>query len=91
MVRTINEINQKIKEGKAVVVTAEEILDVVKKRGMKRALKEVDVVTTGTFGPMCSCINFGHSKPRLKVGRGVCRLCLSACPYGAVEVLLEGA
>lgn len=95
MVRNINEINQKIKEGKAVVVTAEEILDVVKKRGMKRALKEVDVVTTGTFGPMCSsgaCINFGHSKPRLKVGGGeVCRLCLSACPYGVVEVLLEGA
>lgn len=73
MVRTIDEINQKIKEGKAVVVTAEEIVGVVKKRGVKRALKEVDVVTTGTFGPMCSsgaCINFGHPEPRLKVGGG---------------------
>jgi uncharacterized protein (DUF39 family) len=73
MARTIAEINEKIKKGKAVVVTAEEIIDIVKERGIKQAAQEVDVVTTGTFGPMCSSgvyLNIGHSKPRMKLGGG---------------------
>lgn len=68
-VKTYEEINQKIRKGEAVVVTAEEIIDIVKEKGVKKAAKEVDVVTTGTFGPMCSSgafINFGHSKPKIK-------------------------
>ncbi len=75
--RTIKEINQKIKKGEAVVVTAEEIIDLVDKKGIKKAAEEVDVVTTGTFGPMCSSgayFNIGHSKPRIKLGGGVCKL-----------------
>ncbi len=73
MAKTIKEINEKIKEGKAVVVTAEEIIDIVKQKGIKKAAQEVDVVTTGTFGPMCSSgvyFNIGHSKPRIKLGGG---------------------
>jgi len=73
MAKTIGEINEKIKEGKAVVVTAEEIIDIVKQRGIKKAAQEVDVVTTGTFGPMCSSgayFNIGHAKPRIKLGGG---------------------
>jgi uncharacterized protein (DUF39 family) len=73
MAKTIEEINEKIREGKAVVVTAEEIIDVVKQKGLKKAAQEVDVVTTGTFGPMCSSgayLNIGHSKPRIKLGGG---------------------
>ncbi|MDD4984965.1 MAG: homocysteine biosynthesis protein [Dehalococcoidales bacterium] len=73
MTKTIAEINEKIKEGKAVVVTAEEIIDIVKEKGTRKAAEEVDVVTTGTFGPMCSSgayINIGHSKPRIKLGGG---------------------
>ncbi len=73
MAKTIEEINEKIGEGKAVVVTAEEIIDIVKQKGVKRAAQEVDVVTTGTFGPMCSSgvyFNIGHSKPRIKLGGG---------------------
>jgi uncharacterized protein (DUF39 family) len=73
MTRTIAEINERIKIGKAVVVTAEEVIDIVEERGIKRATKEVDVVTTGTFGPMCSSgvyLNIGHSKPRIKLGGG---------------------
>ncbi|GAH72510.1 unnamed protein product, partial [marine sediment metagenome] len=73
MAKTIDEINEKIKEGKAVVVTAEEIIDIVKQEGTKRAAEKVDVVTTGTFGPMCSSgayLNIGHSKPRIKLGGG---------------------
>ena len=73
MAKTIEEINEKIKQGKAVVVTAEEIIAIVKQKGAKRAAQEVDVVTTGTFGPMCSSgafLNIGHSKPRIKLGGG---------------------
>ncbi|MFH1904545.1 MAG: homocysteine biosynthesis protein [bacterium] len=68
-VKTYEEINKKIRSGEAVVVTAEEIIDIVEERGIKKAAKEVDVVTTGTFAPMCSSgafISFGHSKPKIK-------------------------
>ncbi len=70
--RSIEEINKKIKEGKAVVVTAEEMVDIVKSEGVKNAFKKVDVVTTGTFGVMCSSgafINFGHTKPKIKASK----------------------
>ncbi|MGE5613516.1 MAG: homocysteine biosynthesis protein [Bacillota bacterium] len=70
--KSIDEINEKIKSGKVVVVTAEEIIDIVAEKGVKQAAKEVDVVTTGTFGPMCSSgafINFGHSNPPIKMTR----------------------
>jgi L-aspartate semialdehyde sulfurtransferase len=73
MSKTIEEINQKIRKGEAVVFTAEEIIGVVKEKGLKKAAEEVDVVTTGTFGPMCSSgayFNIGHSKPRIKLGGG---------------------
>lgn len=75
--KTIKEINEKIKKGEAVIVTAEEVIDLVEKKGSKKAAQEVDVVTTGTFGPMCSSgayFNIGHSKPRIKLGGGICKL-----------------
>lgn len=71
--KTIAEINDKIKKGKVVVVTAEEIIDLVEEKGIKKATQEVDVVTTGTFGPMCSSgvyLNIGHAKPKIKLGGG---------------------
>jgi L-aspartate semialdehyde sulfurtransferase len=70
--RTIQEINEKIKQGKVVVVTAEEMTDLVKRKGAGKAAQEVDVVTTGTFSPMCSSgafINFGHTKPAVKAAK----------------------
>ncbi len=73
MAKTIREINEKIKKGKAVVVTAEEIIELVEKDGVQKTAEKVDVVTTGTFGPMCSSgayFNVGHSKPRIKLGGG---------------------
>ncbi len=68
--KTIAEINEKIKRGKAVVVTAEEIISLVEKDGLEKTAAKVDVVTTGTFGPMCSSgafLNVGHTKPRIKI------------------------
>ncbi len=73
MAKTIAEINEKISKGQAVVVTAEEIIDIVEEKGVEKAAREVDVVTTGTFGPMCSSgafINTGHAQPRIKMGGG---------------------
>ncbi len=72
MRRTYEEINEKIKKGDAVVMTAEEVIDVVERDGIEKATKEVDVVTTGTFGAMCSSgafINFGHSEPPIRMGK----------------------
>ena len=73
MTKTLEEINDKIQQGKAVVVTAEEIIGLVEEKGVTKAAEEVDVVTTGTFGPMCSSgiyFNIGHAKPRIKLGGG---------------------
>jgi uncharacterized protein (DUF39 family) len=70
--KTIQEINRRIEQGKAVVVTAEEMVNIVKKKGPERAARTVDVVTTGTFAPMCSSgafINFGHTKPAIKAAK----------------------
>jgi uncharacterized protein (DUF39 family) len=68
--KTYEEINRKIESGRAVVMTAEEIIGYVERNGADAAAKEVDVVTTATFGPMCSsgCVlNFGHSTPRIRI------------------------
>jgi uncharacterized protein (DUF39 family) len=53
-------------------MTADEFKAFVRANGVKKAAKEVDVVTTGTFGAMCSSgayINFGHSEPPIKMQR----------------------
>ena len=65
MHKSIDEINQRIRDGSVRVATAEEMPDLVDELGTDGALKEVDVVTTGTFGAMCSSgvfLNFGHSE-----------------------------
>jgi L-aspartate semialdehyde sulfurtransferase len=70
--KTYKEINDKIKSGTVVVVTAEEIIDFVKEHGPVEAAKHIDVVTTATFAPMCSSgafINFGHSVPPIKASK----------------------
>ncbi|ADL58840.1 homocysteine biosynthesis protein [Methanothermobacter marburgensis] len=70
--KTIEEINQKIRDGDAVVVTAAEMTAIVAETGPEAAAREVDVVTTGTFGAMCSSgafLNFGHSDPPIKMSK----------------------
>lgn len=91
--KTIAEINERIRKGQAVVFTAEEIIDEVKRKGLQKAAREVDVVTTGTFGPMCSSgayLNTGHTKPRIKLGGG--RVYLNDVPaytgLAAVDIFL---
>ena len=70
MVKTYAEINAKIAAGEAVIVTADEVVEIVNDIGLKKATELVDVVTTATFGPMCSSgafINFGHSNPPIRM------------------------
>lgn len=70
--RTVEEINKRISSGQVVVLRADEMVKLVKEIGHKKAAREVDVVTTGTFSTMCSSgafINFGHTKPTIKAHR----------------------
>ena len=70
--KSYEEINARIRAGRAVVVTAEEVIEMTKEKGVKATAKDVDVVTTGTFGPMCSSgafLNFGHAEPPIKMGK----------------------
>jgi len=65
----------------------------VENDGLKKTAERVDVVTTGTFGPMCSSgiyFNIGHSKPRIKLGGG--KVTLNDVPvyagFAAVDLFL---
>ena len=68
--KSLSEINERIRDGSARVVSAEEMPDLVEELGSAGAVREVDVVTTGTFGAMCSSgvyLNLGHSDPPIKI------------------------
>ncbi len=72
MPKTVEEINRKILDRTVRVLTADRMPDLVEELGAERAAAEVDVVTTGTFGAMCSSgvfLNFGHSDPPIKMTR----------------------
>ena len=89
--KTYEQINARIESGKAVVLTADEIMDYVDKKGVAAAAQEVDVVTTATFGPMCSSgcfLNFGHSKPKIRMSEAWVEDVLVYAGLAAVDVYL---
>ncbi len=89
--KTYDQINDRIESGKAVVLTADEIMDYVEDKGLAAAAQEVDVVTTATFGPMCSsgCVlNFGHSKPKIRMSEAWVQDVLVYTGLAAVDVYL---
>lgn len=68
--KSFSEINEKISKGEAVILTAEEFKHLAKNCTPTELVKKVDVVTTATFGPMCSSgafINFGHAQPPIRM------------------------
>lgn len=70
MAKSYAEINEKIRKGTAVVLTAEEVAELSRSVSPREIAKKVDVVTTGTFGAMCSSgafINFGHAEPPIRM------------------------
>lgn len=92
--RTYEEINEKIRQGKAVVVTAEEVIDLVEEKGVEKVAQEVDVVTTGTFGVMCSSgafFNIGHTKPRMKVSEAYLNGVMAYSGLAAVDFYIGAA
>ncbi len=69
-VKSYEEINEKIRTGKAVVLTAAEVAEMGRTASPEEIVKKVDVVTTATFGAMCSSgaiINFGHADPPIRM------------------------
>ncbi|WP_167604905.1 homocysteine biosynthesis protein [Maribellus sediminis] len=69
-VKTYEKMNRKLKSGKAVVLTAEEVSEMAKTLSPEEIVEKVDVVTTATFGAMCSSgaiINFGHANPPIRM------------------------
>lgn len=94
MAKTYEEINEKIKKGEALVVTAEEIIPLVKEEGLKATARKVDVVTTATFGPMCSSgvfLNLGHSKPKIKIQKAWLNGVSAYAGLAAIDVYLGAA
>ncbi|MDP4222946.1 MAG: homocysteine biosynthesis protein [Bacteroidota bacterium] len=85
--RTIDEINEKIRKGNVVVLSAEKVSAMGKELTPSEIAKKVDVVTTATFGPMCSSgvfINFGHTTPPMRLEK----LTLNNVPaYGGVAAV----
>ena len=78
-IKTYEEINRKIKSGEAVVLTAEEVSKMALEVGPEEIVEKVDVVTTATFGAMCSSgaiINFGHASPPIRMEK----ICLNGVP-----------
>lgn len=89
--KTYEEINAKIKRGEAVVVTAEEMVEIVKKHGAEEAARKIDVVTTGTFSPMCSSgafINFGHANPTIKASKAWLNSVPAYAGLAAVDIFI---
>ena len=92
--KTYDEINARIKAGEAVVVTAEEMVDVVRRHGPEEAARKIDVVTTGTFSPMCSSgamINFGHASPTLKASQVWLNNVAAYAGLAAVDIYIGAA
>jgi uncharacterized protein (DUF39 family) len=68
--KSYREINEKIRNGQAVVLTAEEVSEMGRSHTPGEVASKVDVVTTATFGPMCSSgmfINTGHATPPIRM------------------------
>jgi uncharacterized protein (DUF39 family) len=68
--KSYSEINKKIKQGNAVILTAEEVAEMARTATPEEIAEKVDVVTTATFGAMCSSgafINFGHANPPIRM------------------------
>jgi L-aspartate semialdehyde sulfurtransferase len=70
MAKSYEEINAKIAKGEAVILTAEEVARMAAESSPAEIARKVDVVTTATFGAMCSSgcfINFGHPMPPIRM------------------------
>ena len=89
--RTIAEINDKIKRGQVTAWTVEELKARVADIGITKAFQTVDVICTGTFEPMESSgaiINLGHTDPPIKIRQCWFDGVPAYAGFGAVDIYL---
>jgi uncharacterized protein (DUF39 family) len=89
--RTIAEINDKIRQKKAVVWTIAQLKTQVAELGISAVAKQVDIVCAGTFEPMESSgamINLGHTDPPIKIRQCWLDGVAAYSGFGAVDLYL---
>lgn len=89
--RSIDSINDKIRQGSVVVYTAEAFKAFAEDRGVAAAAQAVDVVVTGTFEPMESSgaiLNLGHTDPPIKLLECYLDGVAAYAGFGAVDLYL---
>jgi L-aspartate semialdehyde sulfurtransferase len=89
--RTIADINLKIRQGSVTVLTVEALKARVAEVGIAQTAQDVDVVTTGTFEPMESSgaiLNLGHTDPPIKIRQCWIDGVLAYSGFGAVDLYL---
>ena len=89
--RTIAEINDKIRQEQAVVWTVEELKARAQDTKISELAKQVDIVTTGTFEPMESSgamLNLGHTDPPIKIRQCWIDGVPAYAGFGAVDLYL---
>ncbi len=89
--RTVADINDKIRQGKATVWTITEAKAQIAEMGIPQAAKTVDVITTGTFEPMegsGAILNLGHTDPPIKIVECHLNGVLAYAGFGAVDLYI---
>ncbi len=89
--RTIADINDKIRTGQVTVWTLAEAKARIAQIGVVQAAKTVDVIVTGTFEPMegsGAMINLGHTDPPIKFRQAWLNEVLAYSAFGAVDLYL---
>lgn len=89
--RTVADINDKIRQGKATVWTITEAKAQIAEMGVPQAAKTVDVITTGTFEPMegsGAMLNLGHTDPPIKIVECHLNGVLAYAGFGAVDLYI---
>ncbi|MGB3293962.1 MAG: homocysteine biosynthesis protein [Phormidesmis sp.] len=89
--RTVADINDKIRQGRATVWTITEAKAQIAEMGIPQAAKTVDVITTGTFEPMegsGAILNLGHTDPPIKIVECHLNGVLAYAGFGAVDLYI---
>ncbi|MEM1425259.1 MAG: homocysteine biosynthesis protein [Cyanobacteria bacterium P01_H01_bin.130] len=89
--RSLADINDKIRQGKATVWTLEEFKARSQDTAPATLAKSVDVITTGAFEPMESSgaiLNLGHTDPPIKIRRCWLDGVPAYAGFGAVDLYL---
>ncbi len=89
--RSVADINDKIRQGKATVWTITEAKARIAEIGVAQATKTVDVITTGTFEPMegsGAILNLGHTDPPIKIVECHLNGVLAYAGFGAVDLYI---